>query len=104
MYVAQRQEIVLGPAVILSNIDGEMKEYNIEIQKTYLNNNYDNKSMVIKVTDDKLLNKTGGIIQGMSGSPIIQNGKFIGAVTHVFVKDPTIGYAVFADRMVGELE
>ena len=104
MYVAQRQEIVLGPAVILSNIDGEMKEYNIEIQKTYLNNNYDNKSMVIKVTDDKLLNKTGGIIQGISGSPIIQNGKFIGAVTHVFVKDPTIGYAVFADRMVGELE
>lgn len=104
MYVAQRQEIVLGPAVILSNIDGEMKEYNIEIQKTYLNNNYDNKSMVIKVTDDKLLNKTGGIIQGMSGSPIIQNGKFIGAVTHVFVKNPTIGYAVFADRMVGELE
>ena len=104
MYVAQRQEIVLGPAVILSNIDGEMKEYNIEIQKTYLNNNYDNKSMVIKVTDDKLLNKTGGIIQGMSGSPIIQNGKFIGAVTHVFIKNPTIGYAVFADRMVGELE
>lgn len=104
MYVAQRQEIVLGSAVILSNIDGKMKEYNIEIQKTYLNNNYDNKSMVIKVTDDKLLNKTGGIIQGMSGSPIIQNGKFIGAVTHVFIKNPTIGYAVFADRMVGELE
>ena len=60
--------------------------------------------MVIKVTDEALLNKTGGIIQGMSGSPIIQNGKFIGAITHVFVKDPTIGYAVFADIMVGEIE
>ena len=104
MYVAPRQEIELGSATILSNIDGKSKEYNIEIQKTYLNNNYDNKSMVIKVTDEELLNKTGGIIQGMSGSPIIQNGKFIGAVTHVFVKDPTIGYAVFADRMISELE
>ena len=81
-----------------------MKEYKIEIQKTYLNNNYDNKSMVIKVTDEELLNKTGGIIQGMSGSPIIQNGKFIGAITHVFVKDPSIGYAVFADRMISEME
>ena len=104
MYVAERQEINLGEAVILSNIDGQFKEYTIEIQKTYLNNNYDNKSMVIKVTDEELLNKTGGIIQGMSGSPIIQNGKFCGAVTHVFVRDPSIGYAVFADRMLSELE
>ena len=104
MHVAERQEINLGEAVILSNIDGQLKEYKIEIQKTYLNNNYDNKSMVIKVTDEELLNKTGGIIQGMSGSPIIQNGKFCGAVTHVFVKDPSIGYAVFADRMLSELE
>ena len=104
MYVATRQEINLGEATILSNIDGELKEYKIEIQKTYLNNNYDNKSMVIKVTDEELLNKTGGIIQGMSGSPIIQNGKFIGAITHVFVKDPSIGYAVFADRMISEME
>ena len=104
MYVASRQEISLGEATILSNIDGQLKEYKIEIQKTYLNNNYDNKSMVIKVTDEELLNKTGGIVQGMSGSPIIQNGKFCGAVTHVFVRDPTIGYAVFADRMISELE
>lgn len=104
MHVAERQEINLGEAVILSNIDGQLKEYKIEIQKTYLNNNYDNKSMVIKVTDEELLNKTGGIIQGMSGSPIIQNGKFCGAITHVFVKDPSIGYAVFADRMLSELE
>ena len=85
MKVASRYEIKTGSAVILSNIDGEMKEYNIEIQKIYINNNYDNRSMLIKVTDDRLIKKTGGIIQGMSGSPIIQNGKFIGAVTHVFV-------------------
>ena len=104
MYVATRQEINLGEAKILSNIDGKLKEYKIEIQKTYLNNNYDNKNMVVKVTDEDLINKTGGIIQGMSGSPIIQNGKFIGAITHVFVKDPCIGYAVFADRMLSELE
>ena len=104
MYVAERQEIRLGEAAILSNIDGKFKEYKIEIQKTYLNNNYDNKSMVIKITDEELLNKTGGIIQGMSGSPIIQNGKFCGAVTHVFVKDPSIGYGVFADKMLSELE
>ena len=63
VYVATRQEIELGNAKILSNIDGELKEYNIEIQKTYLNNNYDNKSMLIKVTDKDLLEKTGGIIQ-----------------------------------------
>ena len=104
MYVAERQEINLGEATILSNIDGRLKEYKIEIQKTYLNNNYDNNCMVIKVTDEELLNKTGGIVQGMSGSPIIQNGKFCGAITHVFVRDSTIGYAVFADRMLSELE
>ena len=103
MNVAMRQEINLGEATILSDISGELKEYKIEIQKTYLNNNYDNKSMVIKVTDEELLNRTGGIIQGMSGSPVIQNGKFCGAITHVFVKNPTIGYAVLADRMISEL-
>lgn len=104
VYVATRQEIQLGHATILSNIDGELKEYDIEIQKTYLNNNYDNKSMIVKVTDQELLNKTGGIVQGMSGSPIMQNGKLVGAITHVFVKDSTIGYGVFADRMLAELE
>lgn len=103
MNVATRQEITLGNATILSDIDGECKGYNIEIQKIYYNNNYDNKSMLIKVTDEELLSKTGGIIQGMSGSPIIQNGKFCGAITHVFVNDPTVGYAVFADKMLQEL-
>jgi len=103
MNVAPRQEITLGKAKILSDIDGQTKEYDIEIEKIYYNNNYDNKSMLIKVTDEELLNETGGIIQGMSGSPIIQNGKFCGAITHVFIKDPSIGYAVFADKMIQEL-
>ena len=62
------------------------------------------KSMVIKITDEKLINKTGGIIQGMSGAPIIQNGKFVGAVTHVLVNDPTVGYGVFADIMIKQLK
>jgi len=101
--VALRQEIMIGEASILSNVDGKLKEYKIEIEKTYLNNNYDNKSMLVKVIDEELLDKTGGIIQGMSGSPIIQNGKFCGAITHVFVNDPTRGYAVFADKMIQEL-
>lgn len=76
------------------------KEYEIEIQNIYKENNYDNKSMKIKVTDERLLEKTGGIIQGMSGSPILQNGKFIGAVTHVLVNSPEEGYAVFGDIML----
>ena len=59
--------------------------------------------MIIKVTDEELLSKTGGIIQGMSGSPILQNGKLIGSITHVFVNDPTRGYAVFADSMLDEI-
>lgn len=101
--VAARTEVEIGEATILSNIDGETKEYSIEIQKIYINNYYDNKSMLIKVTDQDLIDKTGGIIQGMSGSPIIQNNKFIGAITHVFVNDPQIGYAVFADTMINEL-
>lgn len=63
-------------------------------------NSKENKDMVIKVTDERLLNKTGGIVQGMSGSPIIQNGKIIGAVTHVFVNDPVKGYGIFIERML----
>lgn len=79
--------------------DGK-KEYDIQIEKIYRNNNSNNKSMLISVTDEKLLNLTGGIIQGMSGAPIIQDGKFIGAITHVLVSDPTKGYAVFGDLMI----
>lgn len=100
MKVASRREINLGEATCLCGVDGETKEYNIEISQIYLNNNYDNKSMLIKITDEELIEKTGGIVQGMSGSPIIQNGKFIGAITHVLVSNPQIGYAVFGDLML----
>ncbi len=99
--VATRDEIEEGKAkVILTLEDGIRKEYNIEITKIYKNNNNDNRSMLIKVTDESLLNLTGGIIQGMSGAPIVQNGKFIGAITHVFVNNPTEGYGVFGDLMI----
>ena len=101
MEVALRDEIQTGKATILCSLDNQKpQEYEIEIQKIYKENNYDNKSMQIKVTDEKLIEKTGGIIQGMSGSPIIQNGKFIGAVTHVLVNNPQEGYAVFGDIML----
>ncbi len=101
MEVATRDEIQLGKATILCSLDNKtVQEYEIEIEKIFKENNYDNKSMEIKVTDSRLLEKTGGIIQGMSGSPIIQNGKFIGAVTHVLVNNPEEGYAVFGDIML----
>lgn len=104
MEVALRDEIELGKASILCSIEGEeAQEYTIEIEKIYLNNDYDNKSMLIKVTDEELIKKTGGIIQGMSGSPVIQNGKFIGAVTNVLVNDPLQGYVVFGDLMIKEM-
>lgn len=105
MEVALREEIKTGEATILCSLDGEKaKEYKIEIEKIYINNDYDNKSMLIKVTDDELLEKTGGIIQGMSGSPVIQNGKFIGAVTNVLVNEPTKGYAIFGDLMIKQMK
>lgn len=101
MEVASRDEIQTGNAKIICTLEeGKQREYDIEIQKIYKNNNENNKSMLIKVTDDKLLAKTGGIIQGMSGSPIIQNGKFVGAITHVLINDPKTGYAVFGDIMI----
>lgn len=101
MEVALRDEIQEGKATILCSLDNQkVEEYEIEIQKIYKENNYDNKSMKIKVTDEKLIEKTGGIIQGMSGSPIIQNGKFVGSLTHVLVNNPKEGYAVFGDIML----
>ena len=90
-----------GKAKILSCIDGtEVKEYDIEIIKANYQNTSREKSMVVKVTDKTLLEKTGGIVQGMSGSPIIQNGKLIGAITHVFINDPTKGYGIYLDWMI----
>lgn len=101
--VASRKEINLGKAEIICYLDGKRKNYEVEIEKVYTNNNSNNKSMIVKITDKELLEKTGGIIQGMSGSPIIQNGKFIGALTHVFVTDPKKGYGVFGDLMIKQL-
>lgn len=96
-----RLSVKLGEAQIYCNIDNQgVKAYNIKILKANKQNSADDKSMIIKVTDKELLEKTGGIIQGMSGSPIVQNGKIIGAVTHVFVNDPTRGYGVYVDWMV----
>lgn len=105
MEVALRDEIKEGKATILCSLDNKkVEEYEIKIEKIFKENNYNNKSMQIKVTDERLLEKTGGIIQGMSGSPIIQNGKFIGAITHVLVNNPTEGYAVFGDIMLKQLK
>lgn len=102
--VANRSEIKLGKAEIMCELEnGKVEKYEIEIQKIFLDNNSDNKSMLIKVTDEELIEKTGGIIQGMSGAPIIQNGKFIGAVTHVLVNDPQMGYAIFGDLMIKQM-
>ena len=97
-------EIKPGKATIICTIEGTIpKEYEIEIQKIYNLSGKSTKGMIVKVTDQKLLEKTGGIVQGMSGSPIIQNGKFAGAITHVFVNDPTRGYAVYADTMIEQI-
>ena len=105
MELALRDEIKTGKATILCSLDNiNVEEYEIEIQKIYKENNYDNKSMKIKITDRRLIEKTGGIIQGMSGSPIIQNNKFVGAVTHVLVDNPTQGYAVFGDIMLKQIK
>ena len=102
--VANRSEITTGKAEIMCELEnGKIENYEIEIQKIFPENNNDNKSMIIKVTDDELIEKTGGIIQGMSGAPIIQNGKFVGAVTHVLVNDVRTGYAVFADLMIKQM-
>ena len=102
--VALRNEIEIGKAKIICSLDGiNVKEYDIRIEKIYENNNYDNKSMLIHVTDQELLEKTGGIIRGLSGSPVVQNGKFVGCVTNVLVANPKIGYAIFGDMMIKEM-
>lgn len=101
MEVAMKQEITTGPVQILSTIDGGKPQYfNAVIEKIDYRENLHSKNMVLHVTDERLLNTTGGIVQGMSGSPIIQNGKIAGAVTHVFVNDPTRGYGIFAENML----
>lgn len=100
MEVAYKQEVEPGKASILCCVDGSVKEYEIEIESIGLNKQEVNKGMVIRVTDPELLEKTGGIVQGMSGSPILQNGRLVGAVTHVFVQDSAKGYGIFAEDMI----
>jgi stage IV sporulation protein B len=90
-----------GPAQIYTVIDGQkVEKFDIQVAHVSRQDFPATKGMVIKITDPKLLEKTGGIVQGMSGSPIIQNGKMIGAVTHVFVNDPTSGYGCFIEWML----
>ncbi|MDO4282599.1 MAG: SpoIVB peptidase [Clostridia bacterium] len=101
--IASKTDIKEGDASIFCTLDdNEVKEYSIKIEKVLLTST-GNKNMTIKITDEKLLEKTGGIIQGMSGSPIVQDGKLIGAVTHVFLNDPTRGYGVFIENMIEDM-
>jgi stage IV sporulation protein B len=95
-----KQDVHEGKATILTTIDGSIaKEYSIEIKQVDYSSSDSTKNMVIEITDKELLEKTGGIVQGMSGSPIIQDGRLIGAVTHVFVADSSQGYGIFAENM-----
>ena len=100
--IGSRLTIKTGKAHILSSVSGVLEEYEIEIIKTVFQPENDDKSFVFRVTDKRLLDLTGGIVQGMSGSPIIQNGKLVGATTHVFVSDPTKGYGIYADWMAAQ--
>jgi len=99
--VAKPSEVKTGSATIRATINGEsLREYSVEILKIYPNTDIRTRNMLIKVTDEDLLSATGGIVQGMSGSPLVQDGKLIGAVTHVLVNDPTMGYGIFIENML----
>ncbi len=98
--MALKHEIQIGPAIIYSTLDGNKpSKFDIEIEQINYGSSDSSKNMIIRITDKKLLQKTGGIVQGMSGSPIVQNDKLVGAVTHVFINDPTSGYAIFCESM-----
>ena len=102
--IATRQEIHTGAATILSTVSGEeTEEYTVEIVRLYPGGQ-PTRNLLLRVTDERLLNTTGGIVQGMSGSPIIQDGKLVGAVTHVLVNDPTRGYGIFIENMLEAAE
>lgn len=103
--VALESEVQLGEAQMITTIDDSGPQYyDIEIVKIYPSSDLSARNMIIKVTDPELLEKTGGIVQGMSGSPIIQNSMLVGAVTHVFISEPEQGYAVFAQRMIETMD
>ena len=102
--VAYKDEIKQDVAQIYCTLeDNEIRAYNVKITNI-INNASTNKNMILKVIDEELIKKTGGIVQGMSGSPIVQNGKLIGAVTHVFLNDPTKGYGVFIENMIEDMK
>ena len=99
--IASKDEIVIGDASICCTLQNNIvQEYSCTILKTQKQNSFDQKNFLIEITDENLLNQTGGIVQGMSGSPIIQDGKLVGAVTHVLVNDPTRGYGIFIENML----
>ncbi len=99
--VASAKEVRTGKATILSTIQGSQpQEYSVEILKIYAKERQGGRNLLIKITDSRLLEATGGIVQGMSGSPIIQNGKLVGAVTHVLVNDPARGYGIAIEKML----
>lgn len=100
MEICKKRDIELGSAVIRCAVDGEVKEYDIKIKNVDYFTRDENKGIIIEIVDEELLELTGGIVQGMSGSPIIQNGKMVGAVTHVLVNDPTRGYGIFIEDMM----
>ncbi len=101
--IGRKDAVHTGPASILCTVDaGGMKEYDVEIVEVARQTAPAQRSMVLRVTDQTLLDKTGGIVQGMSGSPILQDGRLIGAVTHVFVNDPTMGYGLFVEWMLAQ--
>lgn len=99
--VASRDQVKVGKATILANVQGaEVREYEVEITHVYPEAAGETRNLMLRVTDPDLLDKTGGIVQGMSGSPILQNGRLVGAVTHVLINDPARGYGVLAENMV----
>ena len=103
--VARRSEVKTGTASILCNIEGtDVQEYDVEILRIYPESASECQNLMIQVTDEALLSATGGVIQGMSGSPILQNGALVGALTHVLVNDPTRGYGILAEKMLERME
>lgn len=103
--IGRRDAVHTGPASILCTVEGnEMQEYAVEIVEVARQSAPAQRSMILRVTDERLLARTGGVVQGMSGSPILQDGRLIGAVTHVFVNDPTMGYGLFVEWMLQQRE
>lgn len=102
--MAKINEIKTGKAQICSSICGKKEFYDAQIVKINHKNNDKEKGLIVKITDQKLCSITGGIVQGMSGSPILQNGKIVGAITHVIVNDTTMGYGIFVENMLGVID